>query len=201
MSFDRAFSADGSVIKVFKNTEAPGKGTKLKHLMDLSIVEEDGDKIEPSKMMLFDEESKLVFVDKKDPKLIGCYDLEAGKIADGIIFDEWVNDIANISQNSQLQTGKTIHGIHRQTMFTVDFRNGESVAERYYKTCYYFKHIVANSSGAAVASESGDVRLYSHVGTYSATNVVRGSGTNIALTSNDSGSLLLRTTPQAIFLM
>lgn len=77
---------NGPVVKVYKNgedDEGNGDQSRLKYLMHLPVIRDTrGDVLEPSNMMLHNNESSMLFIDKNDRNRVVNYDLESGQIAD-----------------------------------------------------------------------------------------------------------------------
>ena len=85
MAYDRAFVVSGPVIKVYKNSEDDDENdqNRLKYLMHLPVIRDQrGDVMEPTNIMLHNNESSMLFIDKNDKNRVFNYDLESGKIAD-----------------------------------------------------------------------------------------------------------------------
>ena len=86
LAYDRAFVVNGPVVKVYKNGDDEDQDEdqqRLKYLMHLPIIRDQrGDILEPTNMMLHNNESSMIFIDKNDSNRVISYDLEAGAIAD-----------------------------------------------------------------------------------------------------------------------
>lgn len=82
MAYDRAFVINGPVVKVYKNgeeEEGDSDQNRLKYLMHLPVIRDQrGDVLEPTNMMLHNNESSMLFIDKNDKNRVVSYDLEAG---------------------------------------------------------------------------------------------------------------------------
>ena len=86
LAYDRAFVVNGPVVKIYKNGEDEGgdeNSGRLKYLMHLPVIKDDrGDVLEPCNIMLHNNESSMLFIDKNDRNRVVNYDLESGQIAD-----------------------------------------------------------------------------------------------------------------------
>lgn len=82
LAYDRAFVVNGPVIKVYKNgedEEGESDQNRLKYLMHLPVIRDQrGDVLEPTNMMLHNNESSMLFIDKNDKNRVVSYDLESG---------------------------------------------------------------------------------------------------------------------------
>ena len=84
MAYDRAFVINGPVVKVYKNGDEDDEAessdqNRLKYLMHLPVIRDQrGDVLEPSNMMLHNNESSMLFIDKNDKNRVINYDLESG---------------------------------------------------------------------------------------------------------------------------
>jgi len=81
MAYDRAFVINGPVVKVYKNGDEEDEGqsdsNRLKYLMHLPVIRDQrGDILEPTNMMLHNNESSMLFIDKNDKNRVISYDLE-----------------------------------------------------------------------------------------------------------------------------
>lgn len=111
MTYDRAFVTNGPVIKVFKNSEEVDKHQqKLKYMMHLPALKDPkhGGFFEPVNLLLHNNESSMLFIDKRDKNRMVNYDLESGKVVEE--FDV---------------TGKCNDGVK---MVTNEFKNAQSTA-------------------------------------------------------------------------
>jgi VID27 C-terminal WD40-like domain len=140
---------------------------KIQHVTDLPIVKEaDGSVVTPSNLLLFDNEGKMVFKNEKNPSKLYVYDLETGKLEQTIKTGKeevFFNSISNDTRGGQKNPGGTLYGVETQGLHQIDPRIGDNslVNSRLYKTNYLFNTIAATpSSGFAVGSANGDIRMY-----------------------------------------
>lgn len=173
MDYDRAFLVKGSVVKIYKNEESQGPHQRLEYVMHLPVLKDSkGQVLEPENLLLHNQESNLMFLDKKSQLMIN-FDLEKGKIVDEIKYPaELVQDgqlkMTNEMKNSQTQASQIFQAISQKSMFTVDTRlsSKDRVAvERVYKKSPQFSAVAANALGGLVlGSMDGAIRLYKQVG-------------------------------------
>ena len=100
MSYDRAFVVNGPVVKVYKNSEEEDQTDqqRLKYLMHLPVMKDDrGDILEPTNILLHNNESSILFVDKNDRNRLVNFDLEKGQIADDMHLGDELGELG-ISQ-------------------------------------------------------------------------------------------------------
>ncbi len=83
-SYDRAFVVNGPVIKVYKNSEEIDKHQqKLQYLMHMPpLKDKSGHVFEPQNLLLHNNESSMLFIDKLDKNRLINFDLEAGKVVE-----------------------------------------------------------------------------------------------------------------------
>ena len=81
--YDRTFTLHGPVIKVYKTADEDNDGPhqRLAHQMNFpKIKNEKGQTIQPTNMLLHNNESQLIFMNESDPSQVAIFDLEKGKI-------------------------------------------------------------------------------------------------------------------------
>ena len=177
LAYDRAFVVNGPVVKVYKNGEDEDQGDdqqRLKYLMHLPVIRDSrGDILEPTNMMLHNNESSLLFIDKNDSNRVVSYDLEAGAISDEFklrskLGEQGAQMIVNEFKNASNTASQIFQGMNERNMFTIDPRvNSEHriATERPYKTNPMFSAIGTSMSGSlAMGSYDGKIRLYKQVG-------------------------------------
>lgn len=96
MQYDRAFVVNGPVIKVYKNSEDEEvqDQQRLKYLMHLPVIKDNrGDILEPTNVLLHNNESNLMFVDKNDRNRLLNFDLEKGQITEDFHLKQNLGDL------------------------------------------------------------------------------------------------------------
>lgn len=158
MAYDRAFVVNGPIVKVYKNGEDEGEAeqNRLKYLMHLPVIKDTrGDVLEPMNIMLHNQESSMLFIDKNDKNRLVNYDLESGKIADEFNLKEKLGEngasmIVNEFKNASNTASQLFQGISERNMFTIDPRiNSQTriAAERPYKTNPMFSTMGTSMAG------------------------------------------------------
>lgn len=117
---DRSFVVRGNKIGVFKHGN-----DELEFATSISkIADMDGNMFSPRKVMLHQQDSKLILLHPDNKKKLHMMDLEYGKVV-----DEWtvdgnthVNDIVPDSKYAQLTHSQTMIGINDKAMFQLDGR-------------------------------------------------------------------------------
>jgi len=111
MGYDRAFVVNGPVVKVYKNGEDDLENQQLKYLMHLPVIyDKKNQVIEPSNMLMHNNESGMMFVDKNNTNRVINYDLEKGVVVDEILTNSGleglsVSQLANEHKNGQQTPG------------------------------------------------------------------------------------------------
>lgn len=165
---DRSYVVRGNNIGVFSHT-----GDQVKYHATISkIAAPKGSKsIQPVQVMLHDQDSKMVIMDKDSPNSLFHLDIERGKIV-----EEWkvnenipVRHIAPESKFAQMTPEQTLIGASGNALFRIDPRiAGEKLVDSQYKqyaSKNKFSAVATNKDGKiAVASEKGDIRLFDSIG-------------------------------------
>lgn len=138
--------------------------------MHLPVIKDArGEVLEPSNMMLHNNESSMLFIDKHNRNRVINFDLEAGAIADEYNLESKLGEsgakqIINEFKNASNTASQVFHGMNQRNMFTIDPRvNSEHriAAERPYKTNPLFSTMSTSMAGnLALGSFDGKIRLY-----------------------------------------
>ena len=89
---------NGPVIKVYKNGEVDEDemSQRLKYVLHMPVLKDkNGDVVEPSNMMLHNNENNLLFVDGAQRNKVMNFDLERGAIVDEYRMEK---DVPNVLQ-------------------------------------------------------------------------------------------------------
>lgn len=131
---------------MYKNSEEVDEHQhKLKYIMHMDPIKDaqTGRVLEPSNLMLHNNESSLLFVDKNNRNCVVNFDLEKGKVVEKYDTSEKCNtgikQLVNEHKNAQNTAAQLFHGVSGQNVFTIDPRlNSKSrvAVERPYKTNY-----------------------------------------------------------------
>lgn len=122
-------------------------------------------------VMLHDQDTKMVIMDKDSPNSLFHLDIERGKIV-----EEWkvhenvpVKHIAPENKFAQMTPEQTLVGASGNALFRIDPRiSGDKLVDSQFKQYVSknkFSGVTTTASGKlAVASEKGDIRLFDAIG-------------------------------------
>lgn len=194
---DRSFVVRGSKIGVFRHADNNLEfATTINNIADIQ-----GSVFSPHKVMLHQQDSKLIMMNSQDSHKLHVMDLEYGKVVDEWNVDENVpiTDILPESKYAQLSHSQTLLGINSKAMFKLDGRQGGnkmvSNSLSQYKTKVGFSAAATTGSGQiAVASEKGEIRLFDRVGISRAKTALPGVGDPIlGMDTTEDGKYILAT--------
>lgn len=164
---DRSYVVRGNNIGVFSHT-----GDQVKYYSTISKIQgPKGKQINPAEVMLHDQDTKMVIMDKNNQNSLFHLDLERGKIV-----EEWkvhedipVRHIAPENKFAQMTTEQTLVGASGNALFRIDPRiSGSKLVDSQYKQYVSknkFSGVATTAQGKlAVASEKGDIRLFDAIG-------------------------------------
>ena len=107
------------------------------------LKDKNGHVFEPQNLLLHNNESSMLFIDKMDKNRLINFDLEAGKVVEEFNTqgqtDQGIKMITNEFKNAQNTAAQLFHGVSRKNVFTIDPRlNTKSriAVDRPYKTDY-----------------------------------------------------------------
>lgn len=197
---DRTFVTKGDVVSVYKTDK------EIEHVLDYGFMENfEKMTITPKKVLLQEQDTKMLLLDKKNAKKVYYVDLEKGKVIQELQADEFntITDIAPESKQSFLTQSQVFLGINEKHIFKLDARVKESaVAHKTYSQSNHFLSIAANMYGGfAIGNEAGEIRLYKEVG-QNAKNLYPGLGQPIlALDCTKDGRFVLATCKNELVLL
>ncbi|EPX71571.1 Vid27 family protein [Schizosaccharomyces octosporus yFS286] len=164
---DRSYVARNNRIGVFKHVD---NNLKFDTSID-NLKKPNGKPLQPSKILLQNQDSSIVFQTKDSPHHLYNMDVEYGKVV-----EEWkIHDdvplvaVAPDNKFAQMTAEKTLVGLSNNSIFRIDPRvNGNKlVAEEFkqYATRNHFHTAATTEKGyIAVASDKGDIRLFDRLG-------------------------------------
>ncbi|KAI3632005.1 hypothetical protein MIR68_009841 [Amoeboaphelidium protococcarum] len=194
---NRSFVTRGNIIGVFKNDV-----DNVQYATTINNVKRPSDKksFSPSKVMLHNQDSSLVLMDRDRPNELYRMDLEAGKIV-----DEWkvndsiqVKDFTNLTKYGQTDTEQRFVGVSHNALFNIDPRQPDAMIldneMKQYKSKNEFSCVATTGKGdLVVASDKGDIRLYNDVAKRAKT-LLPGFGDNIiGVDVSEDGEYILAT--------
>ncbi|CDK29097.1 unnamed protein product [Kuraishia capsulata CBS 1993] len=196
---DRTYVARGNRLGVFTSTE----DNDLKFYTAIeNIKNSKGQYIDPSKMMLHQEDRAMIIQDDSKPFELYKMDLEYGKIV-----EDWqvskdnnvpVVEFGPSQKFSQMTGEQTFMGISSNGLFKLDPRlSGSKLVEglrKTYKTKVNFTALATTELGfMAVANESGEIRLYDKLGGNAKTQLPGLGERIIGIDTSNDGRWLLAT--------
>ncbi|TFK55935.1 VID27 cytoplasmic protein [Heliocybe sulcata] len=165
---DRSYVVRGNKIGVFGH----GGDSGVKYQGTLSkLATPKGKEFSPKKIMLHEQDTKMILMNPGDPNSLYSMDIERGKIV-----DEWkvhdnvtVDMIAPDSKFAPTTHEQTLVGASHNALFRIDPRvSGNKMVDSQYKQYVSknkFSDVATTASGKlAVASEKGDIRLFDSIG-------------------------------------
>ncbi|KAF9988515.1 hypothetical protein BGZ65_001977, partial [Modicella reniformis] len=165
---DRSFVVRGNKIGVFKHNEREGLdfATTIKNVTDSK-----GKDINPSRVVLHEQDKSMVLMDSRDMDTAYKMDLEYGKVV-----EEWsmpgtsgVLNLVGDSKYSHLTDNKTMVGHSHNAMFRIDPRlSGSKIAQAEFKQYARgndFTCVTTTDNGSvAIAGSKGDIKLFNVIG-------------------------------------
>ncbi|KAF9361228.1 hypothetical protein BGX34_007273 [Mortierella sp. NVP85] len=165
---DRSFVVRGNKIGVFKHADRERLDftTTIKNVADSK-----GKEINPSRVVLHEQDRSMVLMDPKNLDTAYKMDLEYGKVV-----EEWsmpgtsgVINLIGDSKYSHLTDNKTMVGHSHNAMFRVDPRlSGSKIAQAEFKQYAKgndFTSIVTTDNGSvALAGSKGEIKLFNVIG-------------------------------------
>jgi hypothetical protein len=165
---NRSFIVRGNKIGVFKHTD----NDKLEFYTTINnITDLQGKPLNPSQVMLHQEDSSMIFLDPKDNHRAYKMDLERGAVVEEWKAHDYVslNYITPEAKYAQMTNTQTLVGISHNSLYRIDPRlSGNKLVESQFKQ-YLSKNefsVVATTEKGyvAVASNKGDIRLFNEIG-------------------------------------
>ncbi|KAJ2079837.1 Vacuolar import and degradation protein 27 [Coemansia sp. RSA 988] len=165
----RSFVVRGSQIGVFKHTD----GDDIVFDTTINRVDDThGREFTPSSVLLHEQDSSLVLMDRQRPNDLYKMDLEYGKVVEEWRVHEDIPTLA-VAPNtkfSQMTGEKTLVGLSHNMLYRIDPRLGGDNQifqneQKAYATKNGFTSAATTDSGAvAVGSSKGDIRLFDRLG-------------------------------------
>ncbi|KAJ6485112.1 VID27 cytoplasmic protein-domain-containing protein [Mycena vitilis] len=165
---DRSYVVRGSKIGYF--TRGSDHSMKYGGTID-GITTTKGKEFRPSKVMLHDQDTKMILKNPGDPHSLYSMDLERGKIV-----EEWkvhdditVDHIAPENKFAPTTHEQTLVGASHNALFRIDPRvSGTKMVESQFKQYVSknkFSGVATTKDGKlAISSEKGDIRLFDSIG-------------------------------------
>ncbi|KAJ7276462.1 VID27 cytoplasmic protein [Mycena haematopus] len=166
---DRTFVVRGSKIGFF--TRGSDHTMKYGGTID-GITTRQGKEFRPSKVMLHEQDTKMILMNPGDPHALYSMDIEHGKIVEEFQVHEdiTVDHIAPESKFAPTTHEKTLVGASHNALFRIDPRLSsrtkmvESQFKQYVSKNKFSGVATTKDGKLAVASEKGDIRLFDTIG-------------------------------------
>jgi hypothetical protein len=179
---DRSYVVRGNKIGVFKQGDQELEFvTAIKNVMTPTKKEA----FNPEKVMLHQQDSKLLMLNGKDKSSVYMMDIETGKMDTLSLGDNVnINSMTPSEKYAQLTNQQTLVGISSNALFQVDPRLSERhmVQSTYnpYATDYKFSAVTTTGNGQlALGSSKGEIRFYDRLGLKRAKTLLTGLGDEI----------------------
>ncbi|EGR27186.1 vacuolar import and degradation protein, putative [Ichthyophthirius multifiliis] len=169
--YDRTFVSKGQYIEIFRVKEDNENQDNLEHLCQLPIIKGlDGQSFEPRKILLQDEDTKILLLNELEQKKIYYYDIESGKIIQEFKCNE--NTVQDFAPQQKHPENTCFYGINSKNIFLMDPRKAEGKAtsdvvqkSKIYDQNNKFTCVQSNEKGNfVIGSEDGSIRLFSEIG-------------------------------------
>ncbi|KAF8933330.1 hypothetical protein BGZ58_006429 [Dissophora ornata] len=165
---DRSFVIRGNKIGVFKHNDRDGLdfSTTIKN-----ISNSKGREINPSRVVLHEQDRSMVMMDPRDLDTAYKMDLEYGKIV-----EEWnmpgtsgVLNLVGDSKYSHLTDNKTMVGHSHNALFRIDPRlSGSKIAttefKQYAKGNDFTSIVTTDNGSVAMTGSKGEIKLFNTIG-------------------------------------
>ncbi|KAF9969962.1 hypothetical protein BGZ73_007476 [Actinomortierella ambigua] len=161
---DRSFVLRGSKIGVFRHSNADS--LEFDTTID-RVVNKAGKEVNPSLMLLHDQDTSMMLLDPKDQDKAYRMDLEYGKIV-----DEWslpgtsgVSHLLGDSKYSHLHGTNTMIGMAKDSIFRIDPRlSGNKIVQQEFKQYAKSNHFTAAATTAngslVIGGDKGEMKLF-----------------------------------------
>ncbi|KAG0242479.1 hypothetical protein BGW41_004047 [Actinomortierella wolfii] len=172
---DRSFVSRGSKIGVFRHTD----DDSLEFDTTINrVVNSAGKDVNPSMMLLHDQDTSMVLLDPTDQDTAYRMDLEYGKIV-----EEWnlegtsgVNTILGDAKYAHLHGTNTMIGMSKNAIFRIDPRlSGNKIVQSEFKQYAKNNDFTAAATTAngslAIGGSTGEIKLYNELGKVAKTNL------------------------------
>lgn len=201
---DRTFVVRGKQMGVFATG---GEGADLKTTVDFKGA--DGSTFNPGRILLHEQDSSMLVLDNDDPTRVMRMDLERGQIVD--TWDSNATNGANINaiqkteKYSNLTAAQDFVGLNKNMLMRMDPRTSKFIVQsKKYAAGTRAKLECVATTGAgylAVASTTGDIRLYDQIGKQAKTHLPGLGDKIISIDVTDDGNFVLATTAKYLLII
>lgn len=205
-SSDRTFVVRGGQMGVFK-TDA--EAADLQATVMFWDPKQKGARFTPSKVMLHERDSTMLLLDKKDPTRVMRMDLERGEIVDtwkgDAIASAQIDSIQRSAKYAHLTAAQDFVAVNKSQLMRMDPRSKEFIVQsKKYAASTRAKLECVATTGAgylAVASETGDIRLYDQIGKNAKTHLPGLGDKIIGIDVTEDGHTVLATTAKYLLIV
>lgn len=203
---DRTFVVRGNRMGVFKTGS---DGADLQTTVKFRDPTRGDVGFTPSKMLLHQQDSSMLLLDKSDPSRVMRMDLERGEIIDTWKGDRMmgaaVSSIQQTEKYSNLTHAQDFVGLNKSMLLRMDPRTNEFVVQsKKYAASTRAKLECVATTGAgylAVASEQGDIRLFDQIGKNAKTHLPGLGDKIIGIDVTEDGFFVLATTAKYLLII
>ncbi|KAI8904058.1 VID27 cytoplasmic protein-domain-containing protein [Gorgonomyces haynaldii] len=204
---DRTFIVRGDKVGVFSSRDQDLEFvTMIDKLQTLK-----GDTIDPSRVMLHQQDTSMLLMNPNESNTVYKLDLERGQVA-----EEWnmgdlrVENIAPVEKYSQRTNESTVMALNNNALFKIDPRTPNKVAQsslKFYDTKNKFATMATTGQGhLAVGTKKGEIKLYNgnmfEKDTKNAKTLLAGLGDEIiGMDTTEDGRFVLATCPTYLLLI
>eukprot|EP00171_Calliarthron_tuberculosum_P012646 IDg12646t1 len=203
---DRTFVVRGNRMGVFKTGD---DGADLQTTVKFRDPTKGDVGFTPSKMLLHQQDSSMLLLDKSNPSRVMRMDLERGEIVDTWKGDSMmgasVSSIQQTEKYSNLTHAQDFVGLNKNMLLRMDPRTNEFIVQskKYAAgTRAKLECVATTGSGyLAVASEQGDIRLFDQIGKNAKTHLPGLGDKIIGIDVTEDGFFVLATTPKYLLII
>lgn len=190
---DNTYVSRGNIVDVFKYDNVDKSMIKRTSFDTKDI---GGSSFNPKKMILRENESKLLMIDELSDRLIDL-DLNSNKVVKEYSYDNTkFNDVFGVNRYSQMTGEQTFIGVGNNSFFSIDPRAPESFTDKtQYSTINDFTSGNTSLNGElAIGNAKGEIRLYNTMGLKRAKTTLPAQGSGIiSIDISNNGEYLLMT--------
>lgn len=202
---DRTFVVRGNKMGVF---ETGDEGAAFKTTVQFKNPD-TGKSFTPSKVLLHQMDRSMLLLDPEDESRIMRMDLERGEVVDswagGLTANTPVKTVHKSSKYSNLTDQQDFVGVNKNQLLRMDPRTNEFVVQskKYAASTRARLDCVATTGAGylAVASETGDIRLFDQIGKNAKTHLPGISGAIVGIDVTEDGFFVLVTTPKYLLII
>lgn len=203
---DRTFVVRGNKMGVFQTGL---DGAKFKTSIKFKDPSNQGNAFVPSNILLHEQDRSMIVLDKTDPTKLMRMDLERGEIVDTwrgpMTQNTPVKTVHRVSKYSNLTATKEFVGLNSSALLRMDPRTREFIVQsKKYAAGTRAKLGCVATTGAghlAVASETGDIRLYDTIGKNAKTHLPGLGDPIMGIDVSEDGKYVLATTKKYLLII